>query len=161
MHYTIISSYDILDEIIELDKITNDNDFYEMVELNKTEECIICLEPIIYIENLHLLSSIINKHDFLVKLCNCDCNVHEECLNNWLSKNTICIICREPFHYTTEDENDDYDIDNDIETMNDAINNIDVYININALYRLMRKPANIKFILFTYVVMYLLFYKAF
>ena len=68
MHYTIISSYDILDEVIELDKITNDNDFYEIVELNKTEECIICLEPIICNENLHLLSSIINKHDFLIKI---------------------------------------------------------------------------------------------
>ena len=92
MHYTIISSYDILDEVIELDKLCNDNDFYEMVELNKTVECIICLEPIICNVNLHLLSCIINKHHFLIKLCNCDCNVHEECLNNWLSKNDICSL---------------------------------------------------------------------
>ena len=163
MHYTIISSYDILDEVIELDKITNDNHFHEIVELNKTEECIICLEPIICNENLHLLSSIINKHDFLIKYCNCDCNVHEECVNNWLSKNVICIICREPFDFNNEDENSEHSDENeiDIETMNDAINNIDVYVNINSLYRLMRRPPNIKFVLFIYVIMYLIFYKTF
>ena len=35
----------------------------------------------------------INK--FVYKICDCDYNIHKECLNSWININSKCLICHQ------------------------------------------------------------------
>jgi hypothetical protein len=88
-----VYSYDLLDEIQQNEKNNeNINNIYE-----NDNECTICLEKYIGENNNktydidHLIKNNYNK---IIKKCECNYNVHYDCLNEWFTRNTKCIICR-------------------------------------------------------------------
>ena len=93
MMFYKVYSYDLLDEIQQNEKNNeNINNIYE-----NDNECTICLEKYIG-ENKnktydidHLIKNNYNK---IIKKCECNYNVHYDCLNEWFTRNTKCIICR-------------------------------------------------------------------
>uniref|UniRef100_A0A6C0JN58 RING-type domain-containing protein n=1 Tax=viral metagenome TaxID=1070528 RepID=A0A6C0JN58_9ZZZZ len=153
MQFTIISSYDILDEIIELDKPQFNNISSEI----NNSECIICLESIAYNNEYNeILTNIVKKYPFIIKKCNCNCIVHEECLIKWFSQNLICIICRE--QYDNNNESEYLDENREPNEQQIDINNIDVFININTLNNINRSQPNIKLVMSAYFVIILLYF---
>jgi hypothetical protein len=106
MFYSI-SSHDMLDTIeqnIYKDKKNNNEEYNEedKEEYNEEEkeldnECLICLDKY-YGENKYKTYSLIelinHGHINLIKNCECNTYVHNECLTQWLSKKMSCIICR-------------------------------------------------------------------
>ena len=58
-----------------------------------TEEkiCLICMDPS---RNLIEEVNIIYNMPFLIKNCDCLCNIHYSCLEKWIKSNSICPICR-------------------------------------------------------------------
>lgn len=59
---------------------------------NKEEKiCLICMDPA---RNLIEEVNIIYNMPFLIKNCDCLCNIHYSCLEKWIKSNSICPICR-------------------------------------------------------------------
>jgi hypothetical protein len=59
--------------------------------------CIICMDnkqPCIQMRNADVV--------LFVKTCDCNYKVHKKCLQGWLIKNEICLICRKPMYYDRE-----------------------------------------------------------
>jgi hypothetical protein len=85
----------------------NDNDnlsktiTYENNINSCNNECIICLETsnsstiIIKLTNAILITN--NEINTFKKNCECECNIHQICLNEWVQKNNSCPICRTKF----------------------------------------------------------------
>jgi hypothetical protein len=97
MHFSKILSYDLLDND---NTETNSDIMKEKKPSISSEECIICLENYYektYEEPKQLTYLIQINHKEIIKECDCDCAIHEKCLNKWLSNNDTCIICREEF----------------------------------------------------------------
>jgi hypothetical protein len=53
--------------------------------------CLICMDPA---RNLIEEVNIIYNMPFLIKNCDCLCNIHYSCLEKWIKSNSICPICR-------------------------------------------------------------------
>ena len=59
--------------------------------------CIICMDnkqPCIQMRNADVV--------LFVKTCDCNYKVHQKCIQTWLIKNEICLICRKPMYYDRE-----------------------------------------------------------
>jgi hypothetical protein len=88
-----VYSYDLLDEIQQNEKNNeNINNIYE-----NDNECTICLEKYIGENNNKTYDIdylIKNNYNKIIKKCECNYNVHYDCLNEWFTRNTKCIICR-------------------------------------------------------------------
>jgi hypothetical protein len=62
--------------------------------------CIICMDnkhPCIQMKNADVV--------LFVKTCDCNYKVHQKCLQEWLTKNEICLICRKPLYYDRNSDN--------------------------------------------------------
>jgi hypothetical protein len=66
--------------------------------ISENKECLICLERRHKRKEANLLSLLIEEKENLVKDCECECFVHDACLEIWLSKNMSCIICRNSYN---------------------------------------------------------------
>jgi hypothetical protein len=53
--------------------------------------CLIYMDPA---RNLIEEVNIIYNMPFLIKNCDCLCNIHYSCLEKWIKSNSICPICR-------------------------------------------------------------------
>ena len=67
---------------------------HEYIKLN---ECIICLES-------NDTNNPILKLKTFKKRCDCDSNVHKQCLEKWYNYNAICPVCRLSINTSTSDE---------------------------------------------------------
>jgi len=79
-----------------------------------SESCIVCLED----TSMNIKSI---KH--LIKICECEYWIHENCINAWLIKEPICPICKKLMIY----ENEERSVDNN------GINNNGNYIINNTI----------------------------
>lgn len=80
-----------------------------------SESCIVCLED----TSMNIKSI---KH--LIKICECEYWIHENCINAWLIKEPICPICKKLMIYENEQRSAD---NNGIN--NNGINNNNYIIN--------------------------------
>jgi len=99
MFYSI-SSHDMIDTIeqnIYKDKKNNNGEDDNEPDNELDSECLICLDKY-YGENksktYSLIQLIDHSHINLIKTCECNTYVHNDCLTQWLSKKMSCIICR-------------------------------------------------------------------
>jgi hypothetical protein len=78
-------------------EVKND-EFYEDDESNN--DCIICLDEY-HEENNEETKEytflLKNYHQEIVKNCDCNCKIHNNCLESWLLNKNNCIICRTNF----------------------------------------------------------------
>jgi hypothetical protein len=63
-------------------------------------ECVICLE-----KNANSIN-VLNKN--FIKDCNCNFNIHDTCLNQWIQKKPSCPICNTVLIQNTDVENEIY-----------------------------------------------------
>jgi len=69
----------------------NDISKEKLLDFTLAEDCIICLE-----KSNEKLSVLVKDDNFdFEKTCECDCYVHETCLDEWLEKRDMCPICRD------------------------------------------------------------------
>jgi len=81
-------------------------------ESPESPDCIICLEP----DNL--LHSVI-----FTDKCKCEYKVHYKCMENWVSRKSICLICKKPLQLRINNLLYNIELrDGDI-LYNDSINN--------------------------------------
>lgn len=66
--------------------------FEENKDLMNNDTCIICLEETS--KKLSTCSFLNSGNVSLNKICDCECALHQECLNHWLYKSESCPICR-------------------------------------------------------------------
>lgn len=87
MIFYTIHSYDILDDIQNNINYIKDAD----------EDCSICLEKYIGENNdktykiSYLITTCYNK---FIKPCECEYNIHINCITEWIDRKNTCIICR-------------------------------------------------------------------
>jgi hypothetical protein len=61
-------------------------------EVNKEDKtCLICMDTT---RNLIEEVNVIYNMPFLIKNCDCLCNIHYSCLEKWIKNNSVCPICR-------------------------------------------------------------------
>jgi len=64
---------------------------------NNIDGCIICLDgEEAECENMHLPIDNINE---LEKSCLCKYSVHKNCIQEWLQKKPVCVMCNLPLYY--------------------------------------------------------------
>ena len=78
------------------------------------ETCIVCLED----TSMNIKSI---KH--LIKICECEYWIHENCINAWLIKEPICPICKKLMIYENEQRSVDNNGINNNGINNNGINN--------------------------------------
>jgi len=98
MFYSI-HSHDMIETIEQ--NIYKDKKISIEKELNNKDdndnECLICLDKYNGENNsktYSLIQLIDHGHINLIKTCECNTYVHNDCLTEWLSKKMSCIICR-------------------------------------------------------------------
>jgi len=94
------------DKKISIEKELNNKD-------DNDNECLICLDKY-YGENnsktYSLIQLIDHGHINLIKTCECNTYVHNDCLTQWLSKKMSCIICRKRINIIRIDDSSIEDI---------------------------------------------------
>lgn len=85
-----------------------------------SESCIVCLED----TSMNIKSI---KH--LIKICECEYWIHENCINAWLIKEPICPICKKLMIYENEQRSADNNGINNNGINNNGINNNNYIIN--------------------------------
>ena len=74
----------------------------EETEMNEdVKECVVCLGSEEEGEKDSQVLKSVTLIKSLEKECNCDYLVHEACLEEWLSTNPVCPICKTCTYYTT------------------------------------------------------------
>ena len=71
----------------------NDNTYNDKSIYNtqpQYDDCFVCMETIVNNQKTIKLKNQI----FYLKQCQCDGNIHQECLDKWLQTNSVCPICR-------------------------------------------------------------------
>jgi hypothetical protein len=89
-----------------------------------SESCIVCLED----TSMNIKSI---KH--LIKICECEYWIHENCINAWLIKEPICPICKKLMIYENEERSVDNNGINNNGINNNGINNNGNYIINNTI----------------------------
>lgn len=75
-----------------LEEEEEDKHYHDNRSLGEEEkQCLICMDPS---RNLIEEVNIIYNMPFLIKNCDCLCNIHYSCLEKWIKSNSICPICR-------------------------------------------------------------------
>ena len=99
MFYSI-HSHDMIDTIeqnIYQSKKNNNEESDNKQDNELDNECLICLDKY-YGENkfktYSLIQLINHYHINLIKTCECNTYVHNDCLTEWLSRKMSCMICR-------------------------------------------------------------------
>ena len=57
---------------------------------DRDDDCFVCMETVL--NNKQTIK--LNKQIFYLKQCQCDGNIHQECLDKWIRTNNVCPICR-------------------------------------------------------------------
>jgi hypothetical protein len=99
MFFARVEHYDFSEnDYLENDDKYSSKKCKERCETFENKECLICLEKKHERKEPNLLSLLIEKKENIVKECECECFVHDACLEIWLSKNMSCIICRNTYN---------------------------------------------------------------
>ena len=65
------------------------NNYYDN-NIDNNNVCLICYET-----QEMCSEPIFSINKFVYKICDCDYNIHKECLNSWININSKCLICHQ------------------------------------------------------------------
>ena len=89
---------------------------------NSIDTCVICLDG--DMENEANALPIDNIHE-LEKICMCKYSVHKNCIQEWVQKKPVCVMCNNPLYYIENNEHVSLPEGITNETNDDQDNNIE------------------------------------